>query len=390
MSASPIDMLSPGIDQPSARQSGRVRCAPLEFWAGERPVYHASPSGLSLAGIIRSRAADRPVAATKSHTPVPKVAAKDVPTTPAVYKSEDMFNFDEDAAPPRPPRPSKPQAASKVVVHSAVAMNSAEIRPRAFSPLGAAAELISSAVDRAAAEAKAAAELAAEAAAHAKAEVAAEAKAKAAVDAKAAAVAKVKAAAEAKTKAKAAAEAKTKAVASAAAKAEVAAKAKAEAAAATRAAAAAAEAEAKVTPAVIENVATHPFASLKAGKVGSASWASQLLIAAPKSTAPLFRFASADFDDSAPPPSLKRPAAATTAAETEAAPPPTALAPAPAPMARLEVKKPKSRSLVGAMQTSSASAAPPRDVFDFDDFDDDASLGRRASLPPSKRLRKSL
>ena len=40
------------------RTSGRAKCAPLEFWKGERPIYAASPTGLTLQGVIRYTCSD--------------------------------------------------------------------------------------------------------------------------------------------------------------------------------------------------------------------------------------------------------------------------------------------------------------------------------------------
>jgi len=40
------------------RSSGRAKCAPLEFWKGERPIYAASPNGLTLQGVIRYPCSD--------------------------------------------------------------------------------------------------------------------------------------------------------------------------------------------------------------------------------------------------------------------------------------------------------------------------------------------
>jgi hypothetical protein len=157
------------------RTSSRTKCAPLEFWKGERPIYAASPTGLTLQGIIRNPSSD--AAALPTSTQKARVASRPAqrganPEKASKKEVVDIFAFRDDSAlPPKPVRPRAPSKPSVDVTPMHVDSDSTAAKdtgPSPISPLAAAGELIASSVAKAASEAKAKAVAQAKAKAEAK------------------------------------------------------------------------------------------------------------------------------------------------------------------------------------------------------------------------------
>lgn len=324
------------------RTSSRTKCAPLEFWKGERPIYAASPTGLTLQGIIRNPSSD--AAALPTSTQKARVASRPAqrganPEKASKKEVVDIFAFRDDSAlPPKPVRPRAPSKPSVDVTPMHVDSDSTTAKdtgPSPISPLAAAGELIASSVAKAASEAKA------------------------------------KAVAQAKAKAEA-----SKAIAAANER-KMAAR---EVQPPLPAASAKPPAPAPAMPPPATNVsAPSTRAPSKLGaECGLAVSAAKLeRPTALKSAHPVARLSSSSlaFDDAAASQErLMRPLSmepnAPSAQEAAAA---AAAAP----------KKPKARSMVAAMQATMAQTE--KDPFAFDDDDE---LEVRSRLPPSKRLRK--
>ena len=358
------------------RTSSRTKCAPLEFWKGERPIYAASPTGLTLQGIIRNPSSD--AAALPTSTQKARVASRPAqrganPEKASKKEVVDIFAFRDDSAlPPKPVRPRAPSKPSVDVTPMHVDSDSTAAKdtgPSPISPLAAAGELIASSVAKAASEAKA--------------KAVAQAKAKAEAS---------KAIAAANERKMAAREVQPPLPA---ASAIPPAPAPAMPPPATKVSAPSTRAPSKLGGILIGARSSEEFSSelggILIGARSSGAFSSELGAegglavsaaklerpTALKSAHPVARLSSSSlaFDDAAAsqerlmrPLSMepKAPSAQEAAAAAAAAP-----------------KKPKARSMVAAMQATMAQTE--KDPFAFDDDDE---LEVRSRLPPSKRLRK--
>ena len=341
------------------RTSSRTKCAPLEFWKGERPIYAASPTGLTLQGIIRNPSSD--AAALPTSTQKARVASRPAqrganPEKASKKEVVDIFAFRDDSAlPPKPVRPRAPSKPSVDVTPMHVDSDSTAAKdtgPSPISPLAAAGELIASSVAKAASEAKA--------------KAVAQAKAKAEAS---------KAIAAANERKMAAREVQPPLPA---ASAIPPAPAPAMPPPATKVSAPSTRAPSKLGGILIGARSSGAFSSELGAEGGLAVSAAKLeRPTALKSAHPVARLSSSSlaFDDAAAsqerlmrPLSMepKAPSAQEAAAAAAAAP-----------------KKPKARSMVAAMQATMAQTE--KDPFAFDDDDE---LEVRSRLPPSKRLRK--
>ena len=125
------------------RTSGRAKCAPLEFWKGERPIYAASPTGLTLQGVIRYTCSDE--AALPASTQKARGASR-----PAQRGSSPEKASEKEAASICASKDDSQRAAAKAAAATAAARAQSRAREEAARAATTAAE-----ARAAAAEAKA-------------------------------------------------------------------------------------------------------------------------------------------------------------------------------------------------------------------------------------------